>query len=127
MLTRVSGKASLNSPLINNGLVQSTQWTSASLIDFLNGEISEPFTRQVEFLLSSVLRERSCNLPGEALPSQGELLSDIERHIRQLELGHHTLGHVINVLKSTNTNTQYQTRLEVLQRDSREQGKQSGE
>ena len=81
----------------------------------------------MEFLLSSVLRERSCNLPGEALPSQGELLSDIERHIRQLELGHHTLGHVINVLKSSNTNTQYQTRLEVLQRDSREQGKQSGE
>lgn len=58
--------------------------------------------RQVEFILSSVLRERSCNLRGEeAGGGGGGLLSDIETQIRQLELGHATLGRVIASLKST--------------------------
>ena len=52
--------------------------------------------RQVEFILSSVLRERSCNLRGEeGGGGGGGLLSDIETQIRQLELGHATLGRVI--------------------------------
>ena len=89
--------------------------------------------RQVEFLLSSVLRERSRNLPSSEDPGR-PLLSDIERQIRQLERGHHTLGQVIQALRDlANTNLtnltdidyqsplEFQARVEVRHRDCRDQ------
>ena len=66
--------------------------------------------RQVEFILSSVLRERTCNLRAEEGREGGELLSDIERQIRQLELGHRTLGRLINTIKETSRGGRQETR-----------------
>ena len=85
--------------------------------------------RQVEFLLSSVLRERSRNLRSSEGPAR-PLLSDIEKQIRQLERGQQTLGQVIEALRALAATDhykapllQFQARVEVSHRTSREQRK----
>ena len=67
--------------------------------------------RQVEFLLSSVLRERSRNLRSSEAsegPARPPLLSDIERQIRQLERGQHTLAQVVQDLRDLASSNYYQ-------------------
>ena len=61
---------------------------------------------QLEFLLSSVRRERSRNLQSSGHQDR-PLLSDIERHIRQLERGQHTLAQVIQGLRDLASKDQY--------------------
>ena len=94
--------------------------------------------RQVEFLLSSVLRERSRNLRSRASegPPRPPLLSDIERQIRQLEQGQRTLDQVLQALRALAATTapdhrespliQFQARVEVKHRASRDQRKAAG-
>lgn len=87
--------------------------------------------REVEFLLSSVRRERSRNLPpGSSEGPARPLLSDIERQIRQLERGQHSLAQVILALRALGTTKDYQdyeaplafqARVEVRHRHSRAQ------
>ena len=96
--------------------------------------------REVEFLLSSVLRERSRNLPSSTSegPPRPSLLSDIERQIRQLEQGQRTLDQVLQALRALAAATtaarehreapliQFQARVEVKHRASRDQRKPAG-
>ena len=86
--------------------------------------------RQVEFLLSSVLRERSRNLRSSEAsegPARPPLLSDIERQIRQLELGQRTLGQVLQALRAlAATTASHHREGEVRHRPSRDQRKAAG-
>ena len=95
--------------------------------------------REVEFLLSSVLRERSRNLPSSTSegPPRPSLLSDIERQIRQLEQGQRPLAQVLQALRALAATTaardhreapliQFQARVEVKHRASRDQRKPAG-
>ena len=87
---------------------------------------------QLEFLLSSVRRERSRNLQSSAGRAR-PLLSDIERQIRQLERGQHTLAQVVQDLRDLASSNYYQdyqdyqapvefqARVEVRHRPSRDQ------
>ena len=82
-----------------SGTVRSESWSYEE--QQVEERSIEEGIRQVEFLLSSVLRERSRNLRSRASegPPRPPLLSDIERQIRQLELGQHTLAQVIQALR----------------------------
>ena len=113
-----------------SGTVRSESWSyEEQQVDIEEG------ISQVEFLLSSVLRERSRNLPSSEGPGQ-PLLSDIERQIRQLEQGQHTLAQVILGLrdlartKNQEAPLEFQARVEVRevrQRQSRHQRTTVGE
>ena len=111
-----------------SGTVRSESWSYEEHQEEVD---IEEGIRQVESLLSSVLRERSRNLQSSEGPAR-PLLSDIEKQIRQLERGQQTLAQVVQALRAqANTEKnknqqaplQFQARVEVRHRSSRDQRK----
>ena len=114
--------------------MRSESWSYEEHQVDLEEGISEGIS-QLEFLLSSVRRERSRNLQSSAGRAR-PLLSDIERQIRQLERGQHTLAQVVQDLRDLASSNYYQdyqdyqdyqapvefqARVEVRHRPSRDQ------
>ena len=108
--------------------MRSESWSYEEHQVDLEEGISEGIS-QLEFLLSSVRRERSRNLQSSGHQDR-PLLSDIERHIRQLERGQHTLAQVVQDLRDLASSNYYQdyqapvefqARVEVRHRPSRDQ------